>query len=117
MWTKAERLRIWRRRQRLTQKQIARMLGIAYRTYRRLETGEANLRQYIDIDLPINMTPGEQIYLHRKRRGIHKPAFARYLDIHERWLYKIENIEGFLTLRELVEVMKLLDWLDTRNSL
>jgi len=87
-----ERFWIWRRRERLSQYEAAKMLGCSRGTIQLMEHGGSwPLRWIEDWALPKLASPGEEVRLLRRRGGIDAAHMAALLDISRITLYRIEN--------------------------
>jgi len=100
--TLPERLWLWRRRQGLSQRKAALVVGCGVSTYQRLERGETRPDKWLgDIPLPDAPSPGEIVRLLRRRTGWSLYTTCLKLDVRKEILYAIEKDEEVLSQEDL----------------
>ena len=100
-----ERFWIWRRRNRLSQRDAARTVGCSRPTVQRIEKGEAwPLRWMDDWQLPLTVSPGEELRILRRRAGLDAEHMSALMDVSRTTLYSIENNQVSLSEYELANI-------------
>lgn len=88
--TSAERLRIGRRRQNLTQQQMAQELGMPLNTYKKAEAGEP-----VDWDIPVpslgQLSAGESLMIRRRRTGMTIRDLAEAAGLSVGYIVEVEK--------------------------
>jgi DNA-binding XRE family transcriptional regulator len=108
-----ERFWLWRRREKLSQYAVARLLGCSRGSVQRMETAGTWPQRYIEEwKLPELLSPGEEVRLMRRRAHIEAEHMARLLDVSRRTLYHIENNEVSLSEYEIESIKKTMEYYD-----
>lgn len=103
--TTIEQFLIWRRRAKLSQLDAARALGTSRTTIQRIERGEASPFKYLTREeLPVIASPGEELWLWRRRHGLTKAQAARILDCSEGQVYMLEHDKTSMDYRDLEHI-------------
>ena len=106
-----ERFWLWRRREKLSQYAVARLLGCSRGSVQRMETAQVWPQRYIEEwKLPELLSPGEEVRLLRRRAGITALTMAGLLDVARITLYRIENNQISLSIYEMESITKAVEY-------
>jgi DNA-binding XRE family transcriptional regulator len=103
--TPAEQFIIWRRRQGISQTMAGHWLGTNRGMIRRIERGEVHPCRFLEPTmLPNLLSPGEELWLMRRRHGLTKEQAAAVLDCSRTQLYLLEHGRVSIRGRDLVDI-------------
>jgi DNA-binding XRE family transcriptional regulator len=106
--TRVEQFLIWRRRHGWSQKAAAKALGTTLSVIRRVERGKISPRQFMVSGLieyfPEIPSPGEELWLMRRRHGLRKSQAAAILDCSMSQLYLLEHDKASIKYRDLTDI-------------
>jgi len=103
--TLVERWLIWRRRNKLSQLEAGRTFGVGLHHVRLIERGILTPYQFIeDRYLPVMASPGEELWLMRRRHALSQREAAALLDIPVCTLSQLENDQKSMIYRDLTDV-------------
>ncbi len=86
--TKPEKLLLYRKRKKLTQREMAKEFGCSFKEYMFWESGGIAIPDYISIS---NLQPHEKCFIYRRRAGTPQKVVAKELGRCRHWVRYMEN--------------------------
>jgi DNA-binding XRE family transcriptional regulator len=103
--TQIEQFLIWRRRAGMSQTAAAASLGVGRSVVRRIECGVVSPLEFIPADqLPVLPSPGEELWLLRRRHALGLGEAAAMLDVSRTQLYLLERDRARIVGREIADI-------------